>query len=121
MTEVPAYHHNGYYNLFTARRLNSQGVEGTGVVGDPLFTNAAGNDFSLLAGSPMIDKGAVIPGITDGYVGAAPDIGAYERGGSVQPGPRDEWWQSSMHTIHLSRTALNFGAGTRATTSAQSV
>ncbi len=69
----------------------------------------------------MIDKGAVIPGITDGYAGAAPDIGAFELGGSVQPGPRDEWWQSSMHTIHLSKTALNFGAGPGATTSAQSV
>jgi len=121
VSEIPAYHHNGYYNLYHSDRLNSQGVEGTGVIGNPLFANAPGNDFSLLAGSPMIDKGAVIPGITDGYVGAAPDIGAFELGGSVRPGPRDKWWQSTMHTIHLSKTALNFGAGTGATTSAQSV
>ena len=118
---VPPYHHNGYYNLLANDKLNNVGVEDTGVVGDPSFTNAAGNDFSLLAGSPMSDTGSVIPGITDGYAGAAPDIGAYERGGSVRPGPRDEWWQSTMHTIHLSKTALNFGAGTSATTSAQSV
>ncbi len=119
--DVPAYRSNGYYNPPTSTRLNNKGLEGTAVVGNPLFTNAANNDFSLLAGSPMIDKGAVIPGITDGYLGAAPDIGAFERGGSVQPGPRDKWWQSTMHTIQLNRAALNFGAGTGSTTAAQSV
>jgi parallel beta-helix repeat protein len=93
--KAPAYYHNGYYNLLHSNRLNNQGVEGTGVTGNPLFACAAGNDFSLLAGSPMIDKGAVIPGITDGYVGAAPDIGAYERGGSERPGPRHKWWKPS--------------------------
>lgn len=93
---VPAYHHNGYYNPLTNSRLNSQGLEGTAVTGNPLFTCADGNDFSLLVGSPMIDRGAVIPGITDGYVGAAPDIGAYERGASERPGPRDEWWLPSQ-------------------------
>jgi len=85
---VPSYHHNGYYNPWANGRLNSRGVEGTGVTGNPLFANAAGDNFSLLAGSPMIDKGAVVPGITDGYVGAAPDIGAYEWGASERPGPR---------------------------------
>lgn len=33
------------------------------------------------ADSGAIDAGMVIPGITDGHVGAAPDIGAYEHGG----------------------------------------
>jgi hypothetical protein len=88
MSEVPACNYNGYYNPSHNNQLNNNGMEGTGVVGNPLFADAAGNDFSLLAGSPMIDKGAVIPGITDGYVGSAPDIGAYERGGSELPGPR---------------------------------
>jgi hypothetical protein len=37
-------------------------------------------DFSLLAGAPAIDAGVVIPGFTDGYVAAAPDLGAYESG-----------------------------------------
>ncbi len=31
-------------------------------------------------GSAAVDAGVVIPGITDGFVGAAPDLGAYERG-----------------------------------------
>jgi hypothetical protein len=33
------------------------------------------------AGSKAIDAGVVIPGITDGFQGAAPDLGAYEAGG----------------------------------------
>lgn len=46
---------------------------------DPLFANAAGNDYTLQAGSPAIDAGVVIAGLTDGYLGAAPDCGAYEK------------------------------------------
>ena len=34
----------------------------------------------VIANSPIIDKGEVIAGITDGYVGAKPDIGAIESG-----------------------------------------
>ncbi len=40
-------------------------------------------DFSLQPDSPAVDAGVVIPGITDDYVGDAPDIGAYERGKPV--------------------------------------
>jgi len=40
-----------------------------------------GLDFRLKANSPAIDYGSAITGITDGYVGAAPDAGAYEYGG----------------------------------------
>ena len=32
------------------------------------------------AGSAVIDAGVAIPGVTDGYTGAAPDVGAYEYG-----------------------------------------
>lgn len=31
-------------------------------------------------GSAVVDAGVAIPGITDGFVGTAPDLGAYERG-----------------------------------------
>ncbi|MFN3782439.1 MAG: fibronectin type III domain-containing protein [Spirosomataceae bacterium] len=34
--------------------------------------------YQLKEGSPAIDKGLLIPGITDGYKGKAPDLGAYE-------------------------------------------
>ena len=54
----------------------------------------------------MIDKGAVIAGITDGYAGSAPDIGAYERGGSEKPGLRD--------SAGPSRIEVRAGAGVAA-------
>lgn len=44
-------------------------------------------DFTLQPDSPAVDRGTIIPGITDNFVGEAPDIGAYERGGKVwKPG-----------------------------------
>ncbi len=39
------------------------------------------DNFNLLPGAPAIDAGVVIPGFTDGYLGKAPDLGAYELGG----------------------------------------
>jgi hypothetical protein len=51
---------------------------------NPLFVNpaAGGLGFRLQPGSPAIDAGTVITGVTDGYAGSAPDIGAYEYGGT---------------------------------------
>jgi len=37
--------------------------------------------FMPLAGSPLIDEGKVVKGITDGFTGSAPDLGAYEASG----------------------------------------
>jgi hypothetical protein len=45
-----------------------------------MFADTINRDFRLKAGSPCIDAGTVIPGITDGFKGSAPDIGAYEYG-----------------------------------------
>ena len=39
-------------------------------------------DFRPQADPALVDAGVVIAGITDGYIGAAPDIGAYEYGDS---------------------------------------
>jgi hypothetical protein len=41
-------------------------------------------DFRLRPGSAAVDRGAVIPNVTDGYSGNAPDLGALEEG---QPMP----------------------------------
>jgi hypothetical protein len=41
----------------------------------------AGN-FVPATGSGAIDSGLLIPGITDGYIGSAPDVGAYEYAGA---------------------------------------
>ena len=51
------------------------------VAGD--FANAAAADFRLTAGSGAIDSGVIVPGITDGYSGTAPDAGALEYGQSM--------------------------------------
>ena len=46
-------------------------------------------DFRLKAGSPAVDAGTVLPTITDGFGGRAPDLGAYELGKPIPHyGPR---------------------------------
>jgi hypothetical protein len=48
-------------------------------------------DFRLKPNSAAVDKGAVLPNITDGYTGRAPDLGAYEVGATLPVyGPRSE-------------------------------
>ena len=54
------------------------GQELQGLSVEPRFVNPAGGDFRLAAGSALIDRGVVLPGINDDYAGNAPDIGAYE-------------------------------------------
>lgn len=50
-------------------------VNGFGVYRDP-----EGVDFSLDGNSSAVDAGRYVPGINDGFVGLAPDIGAVETG-----------------------------------------
>jgi hypothetical protein len=44
----------------------------------PGLSKPAGGDFTLLPSSLNIDRGVPIPGINDGFVGDAPDLGAFE-------------------------------------------
>jgi len=44
------------------------------------FVDINDNDFTPAAGSPLVDAGQEIAGITDGFMGDAPDVGAYEIG-----------------------------------------
>ncbi|MDG1805496.1 T9SS type A sorting domain-containing protein [Flavicella sp.] len=46
------------------------------------FQNISTGNFNLTATSEAIDSGKLIPGITDGYIGNSPDIGANEYGGT---------------------------------------
>lgn len=52
------------------------------VVTADVFVNEADRDFRLKAGASPINQGRQIAGITDGFVGANPDVGAYENGGT---------------------------------------
>ena len=46
-------------------------------------------DFTLKPGAAAVDRGVALPNVTDGFTGAAPDLGALEFG-QVPPhyGPR---------------------------------
>jgi hypothetical protein len=73
------------YDVFmNVPRLNAQ---------DPVSRTTVypleGLDFRLRPGSAAIDRGMVIPNVTDDYTGAAPDLGALEYGKPVPVyGPR---------------------------------
>lgn len=67
------------------------GSNSTGTAVESLLPGIDWFDFRPASGSAgIIDGGIAVSGITDGYVGAAPDVGAYEAGDSVYwiPGRR---------------------------------
>ncbi|OGU15315.1 MAG: hypothetical protein A2X63_07555 [Ignavibacteria bacterium GWA2_35_8] len=77
---------NSWYETMDAFRT-ATGQETNGIWGDPkLNTNLFGNfpagmylyTLTLDSSSVGIDKGALINGINDDYLGSAPDIGAFE-------------------------------------------
>jgi hypothetical protein len=61
------------------------GFEAHGIAGDPLFVNAPAGDFHLSGNSPLIDKAAIIPGISDVFSGNGPDIGCFEHSANSAP------------------------------------
>ena len=69
-----------FNNIFLSRvSLGTNAQSGKNYTGDaPGIEDLESNDFRLLPDSACIDAGIVIPGITDGFKGAAPDLGAYE-------------------------------------------
>jgi hypothetical protein len=73
----------------------------------PMLMDPAGLDFRPRAGSPLIDAGSHIPGVTDCYQGKAPDVGAYESGGRRWlPGCRNALWVSAPSVQPHNRFAL---------------
>ncbi len=50
-----------------------------------LFVSAPTGNFALLDSAGAIDAGEIIPGITDGFHGSAPDVGALEYNGDSNP------------------------------------
>lgn len=73
-----------YYNGTWTSTANVKNIEPTAQNTDPLFTNAAGGDFTLQSGSPAINNGIDL-GITEDILGnpipsgGGYDIGAYEK------------------------------------------
>lgn len=66
------------YTTLTAFQAGTQ-QELHGVFAAPGLVAAAAGDFRLRGDSAAIDRGVALPGINDGYIGAAPDLGAFER------------------------------------------
>jgi hypothetical protein len=58
----------------------STGLECRGHESPPGLVNPGGGDFTLLSSSLNIDRGILIPGINDSFIGTAPDLGVYEFG-----------------------------------------
>lgn len=84
--------------------------EGTGLCqtcenGDPLFMNAASGNYNLNSSSPAIDKGILIQGINDNFLGDNPDIGPYEQAG--EPLAVD-YLEALTATIEMDKVRLNW-------------
>ncbi len=54
------------------------GLEASGLNLDPLFDPESGAERVPAEGSPTVDAGVILPGVTDGYLGRAPDLGRWE-------------------------------------------
>lgn len=64
---------HGFSNL-----QSRTGLDRNGFNADPRFVDLGGHDYRLQTTSPAIDRGWSVYGVTEGYLGAAPDIGRYE-------------------------------------------
>jgi hypothetical protein len=56
------------------------GFDAHSIYANPLYVNRDGFNLHLAGGSPGIDTGMPIAGVTTGYSGRGPDIGRYESG-----------------------------------------
>jgi parallel beta-helix repeat protein len=69
----------GKGNTSTLTQLRQwTGYDVHGVQADPQYYNRTNHDYHVGSGSPAINRGTVLAGITNGFLGTAPDIGAYE-------------------------------------------
>lgn len=73
------------------------------------FMDRANYDFRPRPGSPLIDKGKIFSPYTDGYVGTAPDLGAYESGGDMWRAGHE--WSPVTKVDRRPRPAADFRLG----------
>jgi hypothetical protein len=103
--------------------------EVSGIVATPTY--AAGNGwqsemgglYQLAAGTPGYDQGARIPNFNDGFLGAAPDVGAAEAGApamkfgiAAASATTDTTGTTTTTTTTTSGTGSTGGTGTTSTT-----
>ncbi len=55
------------------------GYQAHAVNGSPQFVDGGAHDYHLKSGSPAIDAGVRLAGVSDSWSGSAPDLGRYER------------------------------------------
>jgi hypothetical protein len=67
------------YDLYNGKLNAPRSAEKHGIAGTPIYER----DFMQSARSAGIDRGVRLPNFNDGYVGAAPDIGAQETGAPI--------------------------------------
>ena len=70
----------------------------------PMLRDPEHLDFRPAAGSPLIDAGTPIAGITDGHRGKAPDVGAYEHGA-------EPWVPGCRNGVRLAASRHKLGNG----------
>jgi hypothetical protein len=99
---VADFDYNGYYPIGRSHSFGRHDVllgqapfESEISLGPDYTTFAIPQDVTLRASSEAIDAGATIPNINDGYVGDAPDLGAYERGTPI-PKYGAGWWPAKF-------------------------
>lgn len=90
---------------------------------DPRYTDARNGELWLRAGSPAIDAGETVDGVTTGVRGAAPDQGAYEYGapiwssGCTLPGcssrVRNDGWKATASDGSDATAAVDGDQGTQ--------
>ena len=84
----PVFKNNIIYNnkINVVNNNGASTATSNNLLTDPSFIDASGGNFNLKSSSSAIDKGTsnIASGITVSYVGAAPDIGAFEYG-AVNP------------------------------------
>ncbi|MGH7186019.1 MAG: hypothetical protein ACREIB_07075, partial [Pseudomonadota bacterium] len=69
------------YDLYNGRISALPGQEKNGVQGVPIYSETdPGAPLALDPSSPGFDAGVVLPNFSDGFTGAAPDMGAQEAG-----------------------------------------
>lgn len=78
--------YNNYANTgswFTGTGPASFDIQNSPIFPDSPFVDAANLNFMPNAGSALVDEGMVISGFDKPFQGGAPDLGAYERGGTA--------------------------------------